>query len=193
MALFYLLKFYLYSRKSYILWHDAWKLQSAHLLGGSSLSTFPWQHGRRRCWTDNCWDTFPRQQIRLKKQCIACRVKSIPRQRIHKRFRSHGNESPKHSNSEERDISAAEGGDLHTVRPKPTSGKELTNRRQNTIEHRRQTEVEVRNEVFILCRIVTVTFKVLSLILITKCYSYSKTVLKPTVVSPGEYPINWFI
>jgi hypothetical protein len=42
-----------------ILWHDTWKLQSARLLGAAQLSTFPWQHRRRRCWTANCWNTFP--------------------------------------------------------------------------------------------------------------------------------------
>jgi hypothetical protein len=41
----------------------------------------------------------------MKKRCIAYRVASIARQRIQKRFRSHGNEPPKHSNSEERDNS----------------------------------------------------------------------------------------
>jgi hypothetical protein len=35
--------------------HDAWKLQSVHLLGGASLSTFTWQYGMQRCWTANCW------------------------------------------------------------------------------------------------------------------------------------------
>jgi hypothetical protein len=107
----------------YILWHDAWKLQSGHLLGGASLSTFPWQHGRRRCWTANCWNTFPQQ-------------------RIQKHFRSHGNEPPKHSNSEERDNSIVEGGDLHMFRPKPTSGKELTNGRQNLTEDKEKSEVK---------------------------------------------------
>jgi hypothetical protein len=87
-----------------ILWHDAWKLQSAQLLGGASLSTFPWQHGRRRCRMENCWNKFPQQWIRLKKQCtsILFTVTSTPRQRIQKHFRSHGNEPPKHSNSAER-------------------------------------------------------------------------------------------
>jgi hypothetical protein len=41
--------------------------------------------------------------------------------------------------------------------------------------------------------IVTVTFRVLSLVVVTKCYSYSKIVLQLTVVPPGEYPINRFI
>jgi hypothetical protein len=58
------------------------------------------------------------------------------------RFRSHGNEPPTHSNREERDNSTVEGGDLHTVRPDPTSGTELTNRRQNTIEDRQKSEVK---------------------------------------------------
>jgi hypothetical protein len=60
---------------------------------------------------------------------------------IQKRFRSHGNEPPKQSNSEDRDNSTVEGGDLHTVRPEPTSGRELTNIRQNATEDRTQTEV----------------------------------------------------
>jgi hypothetical protein len=33
---------------------------------------------------------------------------------------------------------------------------------------------EVRNEIFILCGVVTVIFRVLSLLAVTKCYSYSK-------------------
>jgi hypothetical protein len=55
-------------------------------------------------------------------------------------------------------------------------------------EDGRQTEV--RSEAFILCGVVTVTFRVLSLFAVTKCYSYSKTVLQLIVVTPGEYPIN---
>jgi hypothetical protein len=70
---------------------------------------------------------FSQQGKRMKKQSIAYRVTSIPR----RRFRSHGNESPKHSNSEERGNSTAEGGDLHTIRREPTSGRDLTNRRQD--------------------------------------------------------------
>jgi hypothetical protein len=103
------------------------------------------------CWTVNCWNMFPQQRIQLKKQCIAYRVTSIPRQHIQKHSRSHGNEPPKHSNSKECDNSTVEGGDLHTVRPKPTSGRELTNRRQKTN----------RSQVFILCDVVKVTFRVL--------------------------------
>jgi hypothetical protein len=38
--------------------------------------------------------------------------------------------------------------------------------------------------------IVTVTFRVLSLFVVTKCYSYSKTMLQLIVVPPGEYPIG---
>jgi nitrate reductase NapE component len=52
---------------------------------------------------------------------------------------------------------------------------------------------EVRSEVFILCGVVTVTFRVLSLFVVTKCYSYSKIVLQLIVVPPGEYPINRLI
>jgi hypothetical protein len=36
------------------------------------------------------------------------------------------NEPPKHSSSEEPDNSTVEGCALHTVRPEPTSGRELT-------------------------------------------------------------------
>jgi hypothetical protein len=94
---------------------------------------------------------------------------------MQKRFRSH-------NNSEERDNSTVEGGDLHTVRPEPTSGRELTNRRRT----------EVRSEVFILCGAVTVTIK-LSLFVVAMCYSNCKIVLQLIVVPPGEYPINRFI
>jgi hypothetical protein len=52
-------------------------------------------------------------------------------------FRSHGNEPPKQSNSEERDNSTVGEGDLHAFRPEPTSARELTNRRQNMTEDRR--------------------------------------------------------
>jgi hypothetical protein len=51
-------------------------------------------------------------------------------------------------------------------------------------------ETEVRSQVFILCGVVTVTFRVLSLFVVTKWYSYSKIVLQLTVVPPAEYPIN---
>jgi hypothetical protein len=63
---------------------------------------------------------------------------SIPRQRMQKRFRSHGNEPSKHSNSVERDNSTIEGEDLRTVRPEPTPGRGLTNRRQNMTGDRRR-------------------------------------------------------
>jgi nitrate reductase NapE component len=59
---------------------------------------------------------------------------------------------------------------------------------QETEYDRRQTEA--RSEVFILCGVVTVTFRVLLLSVVTKCYSYSKIVLQLTVGPPGEYPIN---
>jgi hypothetical protein len=39
----------------------------------------------------------------------------------------HDNEPPEHINCKERDNSTVEG-DLHTVRPEPISGSELTNR-----------------------------------------------------------------
>jgi hypothetical protein len=102
---------------------------------------------------------------------------------MQKRFRSHGNERPKHNNSKERDNSTVEGGDLHTVRPKPISGRELTDRRQT----------EVRSEVLILCGVVTVISRVLSLFVVTKRYSYHKLVLQLIVFLPGEYSVNRFI
>jgi hypothetical protein len=52
---------------------------------------------------------------------------------------------------------------------------------------------EVRSEVFILCGVVTVTFRELSLFVVTKCYSHSKIVLQLIVVPTGEYPTNRFI
>jgi hypothetical protein len=84
---------------------------------------------------------FPQQRIRLK-QCTAYRITPIPKQRIQKRFRSCGNEPPNHSNSEESDNSTVEGGDLHTVRPDPTSGRKMANRRQNTTEDKQKSEVK---------------------------------------------------
>jgi hypothetical protein len=45
----------------------------------------------------------------------------------------------KHSNSQERENSTAEGGDLHTVWPEPTSGRELTNR---LVEYRIRQKME---------------------------------------------------
>jgi hypothetical protein len=69
----------------------------------------------------------------MKKQCIAYRVTSVPTQR-QKRFRSHGDEPPKQSNDEECNKSTAEGGDLHTVRLEPTSGRKLYYRRHSRVE-----------------------------------------------------------
>jgi hypothetical protein len=62
-------------------------------------------------------------------------------------------------------------------------------------EDRRQTEVRKRSqkEVFILCGVVTVTFRVLSWYVDTKCYTYSKIALQLTVVPSAEYPINRFL
>jgi hypothetical protein len=94
---------------------------------------------------------FPQQSIQLQKQCIAYRATSIPRERIQKRFRSHGNEPPKHSNSEERDNFTVEGGHLRTVRLEPTSGREYERRQPKKSE-------QVRSEVFSLCGVVIVTF-----------------------------------
>jgi hypothetical protein len=58
-------------------------------------------------------------------------------------------------------------------------------------EDRRQTKV--RSEVFILCGILTVTFRVFSLFVVTKCCGHSKIALQLIAVPPGEYPINRFI
>jgi hypothetical protein len=58
----------------------------------------------------------------------------------------------------------------------------------NTTEDRRKAEV--RSEVFILCGVVRVIFRALSLFVVTKCCSYRKIVLQLIVVPPGEYPIN---
>jgi hypothetical protein len=74
------------------------------------------------------------------------------------------------------------------VRPEPSSGRELANRRRNSTEHRQKSEV--RSEDFTLCGVATVSFRVLTLFVVTKCYSYSKIVLQLIVVPPGEYPIN---
>jgi hypothetical protein len=52
---------------------------------------------------------------------------------------------PKDSNGYERENSTVKGRDLHTVRPEPTSRRELTNGTQNTTKDRRQTEVR-RNQ-----------------------------------------------
>jgi hypothetical protein len=62
---------------------------------------------------------------------------------------------------------------------------EIRAARQNSTEDGRQTEV--RSEVLILCGAVTVIFRVLSLFIVTTCYSYSKIVLPLIVVPPGEY------
>jgi hypothetical protein len=61
-------------------------------------------------------------------------------------------------------------------------------RRHKTRRNRKKSE-EVINKAFILCGVVTVTFKVLSLFLVTQCYNHSKTALK-LIVPPDEYPIN---
>jgi hypothetical protein len=76
----------------------------------------------------------------------------------------------KDSNGYEHEISTAEGGDLHMVQPEPTSGRELTNRTQNMIEDRIRPETEDKQkseEVFGLCGVVTVTFRVLSWFVVT--------------------------
>jgi hypothetical protein len=57
---------------------------------------------------------------------------------IQNRFRSHGNEHPKHSKSKERDNSTVEAGDLHAARPEPTSGI------QNTEEDNEKRSLEMK-------------------------------------------------
>jgi hypothetical protein len=96
----------------------------------------------------NCWNTFQQQQIRLKKQCVAYRVTSIPRQRVQKRFRSHSSEPRKHSKSEERYNSTVEGGDFYTARRSIRTGEfarrmsELRN--YLTAELRRRQRCKIR-------------------------------------------------
>jgi nitrate reductase NapE component len=53
------------------------------------------------------------------------------------------------------------------------------------MENKQKSE-EVRSKVFILCGVVTVTFRLLSLFVVAKCYSYSKIVLQVIVVPPGD-------
>jgi hypothetical protein len=65
----------------------------------------------------------------------------------------------------------------------------MTEERITRKTKRSQMNSEFRSEVFILCGVVTVTFRVLSLFVVTKCYSYSKIVLQLTVVPPAEYTI----
>jgi hypothetical protein len=57
-------------------------------------------------------------------------------------------------------------------------------------EAQTQKSEEVRSEVFSLCGIVAVTFRVLPLFAVTKCYNYSKIVLQLIVVPSGQDPIN---
>jgi hypothetical protein len=122
-----------------ILWYGARKLLCP-LAGQGFTEHIPVAISRCHCWMANSWNMFPQQWIRLKKQCMAYRVMSIPRQHIQKHFCSHGSEPPKHSNSKEHDNSTDEGGDLHMFWEKPTSERELTNRRHNITEHRRGCE-----------------------------------------------------
>jgi hypothetical protein len=87
---------------------------------------------------------------------------------MQKRFRSHGNEPPK------RDSCTVEGGDLHTVRPEPTSGRELTNRRHET-NRTQNKKSEVKPLVYVVS----------SLFVVAKCFIYNKMVLQLIVVPPG--------
>jgi hypothetical protein len=59
-------------------------------------------------------------------------------------------------------------------------------------EHKQKSEA-VRSEAFILCGIITVAFRVLSLCVVMKYFSYSKIALQLIVVPPGEYPVNRFV
>jgi hypothetical protein len=54
--------------------------------------------------------------------------------------------------------------------------KTISLKQKSDAEVRRsqKKKLEVISEVFILCGVVTVTFRVLSLSVVTKCYSYSK-------------------
>jgi hypothetical protein len=56
-------------------------------------------------------------------------------------------------------------------------------------EDKQKSDEEDRSEVFILCGVVTVTFRVLWFV-VTKCYSHSKIVLQLIVIPSAEYPIN---
>jgi hypothetical protein len=79
--------------------------------------------------------------------------------------------------------------------PQPTSGREMTNRIQQNTEDKQKSEEVRRSHKWSLyfCGVVTITFRMLSLFVVTKCYSHSRTVSQLIVVPPGEYPINWFI
>jgi hypothetical protein len=68
-------------------------------------------------------------------------------------------------------------------------GRCLLSRSPNSY-NQKSDEEKVRSEVFSLCGVVTLTFRVLTLFAVTKCYSYSKIGLQLIVVPPGEYPIN---
>jgi hypothetical protein len=59
------------------LWHDAWKPEYDRLLGGASLSTFPWQRGIDRCSTTVWVNTLPWQRIRRLQQTNRSSVCSV--------------------------------------------------------------------------------------------------------------------
>jgi hypothetical protein len=88
---------------------------------------------------------FPQQRTRMKKQCIAYRNNSV-----------HAATNLQSTVTEKNAIVLL----LEEVISKPTSGRELTDRRQNKTEDKQKSEA-VRNEVLILCGIVTVTYVVL--------------------------------
>jgi hypothetical protein len=83
----------------------------------------------------------------------------IPGHPIQKRFRSHGNELPKQSKSEERDNSSGEGDVSIRFDQNLLQGEnQLTDDRIQQKTEDKQKSEEVRSEVFISCGVVTVTF-----------------------------------
>jgi hypothetical protein len=127
------------------LWHDAWKLQSPHLLGGATLSTFPWQHGRRRCWR------------RIVGTCFHSNEYNWRSNALHTESRRFLGNAYRYSNSEERDNSTVIS--LRFDQNLPLG--------ENWPTENRQKSEKVRSEVFL--------YVVSSLFVLTKCYSYSKT------------------
>jgi hypothetical protein len=76
----------------------------------------------------------------------------------------------------------------HTYRQYTDCSREHTEQQSESSLQLNRTQ-QADTDDFILCGVVTVTFRVLSLFVVTKCYSYSKILLQLTVVPPGEYPI----
>jgi hypothetical protein len=132
--------------------------------------------------------TFPQQRIRLKKQCIARRFLGNAYRNISALTATNLQSTTTAKNAISLllkevifirfDQNLAQGENWPTETEYDRRPK--TNRRQ------KKKSEEVRSEVFILCGVVTVTLRVLSLFVVTKCYSYRKIVLQLTVVPPGE-------